>query len=86
MSPYRNLVSFVKKKDEAVQMVVDYHAFNKQTIENNYLLLHIDDLFDKSTCASVFSCLDWAQIYYQTCISKEDGPKRHLEHCLYMNS
>ena len=47
-----------------MRMVVDYRAFNKQTVRNCYPLPHIDDLFVQLACASVFSSLDSVQGYH----------------------
>ncbi len=43
--PYGSLILFVDKKDKKLHMCIDYHALNKITIKNNYLLPQIDDLF-----------------------------------------
>jgi hypothetical protein len=43
-SPYGSPILFVKKKDGALRMVVDYQALNKQTVKNRYPLPRIDDL------------------------------------------
>jgi hypothetical protein len=45
-SPYGALALFVNKKDDKLRMCINYHALNKITIKNNYLLPHIDDLLD----------------------------------------
>jgi hypothetical protein len=45
-SPYGALALFVNKKDDKLRMRINYHALNKITIKNNYLLPHIDDLLD----------------------------------------
>nr|GEU37443.1 hypothetical protein [Tanacetum cinerariifolium] len=46
-SPYGTHVLFVKKKDGALRMCIDYKELNKLTIKNRYPLLRIDDLFDQ---------------------------------------
>ncbi|GJV87441.1 putative reverse transcriptase domain-containing protein [Tanacetum coccineum] len=46
-SPWGAPVLFVKKKDGAFRMCIDYRELNKITIKNRYPLLRIDDLFDQ---------------------------------------
>jgi hypothetical protein len=53
-------------------MCVDYRALNKATVKNWYLLLRIDDLFDRLLGAKVFSRIDLRSRYYQIRIAKGD--------------
>ncbi|GKA89915.1 putative reverse transcriptase domain-containing protein [Tanacetum coccineum] len=46
-SPWGARVLFVKKKDGAMRMCIDYKELNKLTIKNRYPLPRIDDLFDQ---------------------------------------
>ncbi|GJW79335.1 putative reverse transcriptase domain-containing protein [Tanacetum coccineum] len=46
-SPWGAPVLFVKKKDGALRMCIDYRELNKLTIKNRYPLPRIDDLFDQ---------------------------------------
>ncbi|GKC03005.1 putative reverse transcriptase domain-containing protein [Tanacetum coccineum] len=46
-SPWVAPVLFVKKKDGALRMCIDYRELNKLTIKNRYPLPRIDDLFDQ---------------------------------------
>nr|GEV83936.1 hypothetical protein [Tanacetum cinerariifolium] len=46
-SPWGAPVLFVKKKDSALRMCIDYRELNKLTIKNRYPLPRIDDLFDQ---------------------------------------
>ena len=53
VSPWGAPVLFVKKKDGAMRLCVDYRQLNKVTIKNRYPLPRIDDLFDQLQGASV---------------------------------
>ncbi|GJR40860.1 hypothetical protein Tco_1216544 [Tanacetum coccineum] len=46
-SPWGAPVLFVKKKDGALRMCIDYSELNKLTIKNRYAIPKIDDLFVK---------------------------------------
>nr|GEX46459.1 hypothetical protein [Tanacetum cinerariifolium] len=46
-SPWGAPVVFVKKKDDALRMCIDYKELNKLTIKNRYPVPRIDDLFDQ---------------------------------------
>jgi hypothetical protein len=45
-SPWGCLALFIKKKDEALHLCVDYRLLNVVTIKNKYPLPFIDLLFD----------------------------------------
>jgi hypothetical protein len=74
-SPYGAPVLFVHKKDGTLKMCVDYRALNKATMKNRYLLLQIDDLFDRLSEAKVFSRIDLRSKYYQIRIVEGDEEK-----------
>ena len=57
MSPWGAPVLFVKKKDGALRLCIDYRQLNKVTVKNKYPLPGIDDLFDQMRGAKVFSRL-----------------------------
>ena len=66
---------FVKKKDRAMRMCIDYRKLNKVTIKNKYPLPRIDDLFDQLQGTIVFSKTDLRSRYHQLKIREEDVPK-----------
>ncbi|GJZ63077.1 putative reverse transcriptase domain-containing protein [Tanacetum coccineum] len=66
---------FVKKKDGALCMCIDYRELNKLTIKNCYPLLRIDDLFDQLQGARYFSKIDLRSGYHQLWVHEDDIPK-----------
>ncbi|GJT13053.1 putative reverse transcriptase domain-containing protein [Tanacetum coccineum] len=79
-------VLFVKKKDGAFRMCIDYRELNKLTVKNRYPLPRIDDLFDQLQGSRYFSKIDLPSGYHQLRIREEDIPKtafrtryRHFE-------
>nr|GEW82973.1 putative reverse transcriptase domain-containing protein [Tanacetum cinerariifolium] len=73
--PWGALVLFVKKKDGAMRMCIDYRELNKLTIKNRYPLPRIDDLFDQLQGACCFSKIDLYLGYHQLRVREEDIPK-----------
>ncbi|GJW12358.1 putative reverse transcriptase domain-containing protein [Tanacetum coccineum] len=65
-SPWGAHVLFVKKKDGALRMCIDYRELNKLTIKNHYPLPRIDDLFDQLQGAHYFSKIDLRSVYSKT--------------------
>ncbi|GJU53794.1 putative reverse transcriptase domain-containing protein [Tanacetum coccineum] len=74
-SPWGAHVLFVKKKDGALRMCIDYRELNKLTIKNHYPLPRIDDLFDQLQGAHYFSKIDLRSGYHQLRVYEEDIPK-----------
>nr|GEV13388.1 hypothetical protein [Tanacetum cinerariifolium] len=64
-SPWGAPVLFVKKKDGAMRMCIDYRKLNKLTVKNRYHLPRIDDLFDQLQGACCFSKIDHRLGYHQ---------------------
>jgi hypothetical protein len=63
-SPWGSPAIFVKKKDQTLQMCMDYRPLNEVTIKNKYPLPRIDILFDQLTGARVFSKIDLRSGYH----------------------
>jgi hypothetical protein len=74
-SPYGAPVLFVHKKDGTLRMCVDYRAFNKVTMKNQYTLPRIDDLFDQLSRAKFFNWINFRSGYYQIWILEGDEEK-----------
>ncbi|GJS96471.1 putative reverse transcriptase domain-containing protein [Tanacetum coccineum] len=74
-SPWGAPVLFVKKKDGAFRMCIDYRELNKLTVKNRYPLPRIDDLFDQLQGSSVYSKIDLRSGYHQLRVRDEDIPK-----------
>ena len=75
VSPRGAPVLFVKNKDGALWLCVDYKQLNKMTVKNKYSLPKIDDLFDQLESASVFSKIDLPSRYHQLRIKDADVHK-----------
>nr|GEY93034.1 putative reverse transcriptase domain-containing protein [Tanacetum cinerariifolium] len=71
-SPWGAPVLFVKKKDSALRMCIDYRELNKLTIKNCYPLPRTDDIFDQLQGVCCFSKIDLRLGYNQLRVRGED--------------
>ncbi|GJU28017.1 putative reverse transcriptase domain-containing protein [Tanacetum coccineum] len=71
-SPWGAPVLFVKKKDGALRMCIDYRELNKLTVKNCYPLPRIDDLFDQLQGARYFLKIDLRSGYHQLRVHEDD--------------
>ncbi|GJY16727.1 putative reverse transcriptase domain-containing protein [Tanacetum coccineum] len=74
-SPWGAPVLFVKKKDGALHICIDYMELNKLNIKNRYPLPRIDDLFDQLQGARYFLKIDLRSGYHQLRVHEDDIPK-----------
>jgi hypothetical protein len=77
-NPYSSLVVMVLKKEGTWCMWRDFHALNKLTIKDKFLIPVIDDLLDELSGAQYFTKLDLHSSYHQVHMRK----KRHSQHCI----
>nr|GEX75652.1 uncharacterized protein [Tanacetum cinerariifolium] len=68
-------VLFQRKKDGSLRMCIEYRALNKVTINNNYPISIIANLFDQLGKARYFTKLDLRPGYYQVRITEGDEAK-----------
>ncbi|GJS21850.1 putative reverse transcriptase domain-containing protein [Tanacetum coccineum] len=78
-SPWGAPVLFIKKKDRALRMCIDYRELNKLTIKNRYPLLRIDNLFDQLQGARYFSKIDLRSAVFMDLMNRsKDEHEVHL--------
>ena len=71
-------ILFVSKKGGQMRMCIDYRAFNRMTVKNNYLLPRIDDLLDRLAGAKCFCRIDLKSGYYQIRVAAQDVHKTSM--------
>lgn len=62
ISPWGDLVLFIRKSDGFLRMCINDRQLNKVTIRNKYPLQRIDDLFDQHEWDSYFSKIDIIEV------------------------
>ena len=75
ISPWGDLVLFVKKKYESFRLCIDYRQLNRVTIRNQYPLPRIDELFNQVQGSRVYSKIDLRSGYHQLRVWESDVPK-----------
>ena len=63
------------KKDDKVQMCVDYRDLNRASLKDNFPLPHIDTLVDNTATHLLFSFMDGFLSYNQIKMALEDMEK-----------
>jgi len=64
VSPWDAPILSVEKKYGTLRLCIDYRYLNEVTIKNRYMLLMIDNLFDRLKGAVVFSKVNLRSIYH----------------------
>ncbi|GJS04448.1 putative reverse transcriptase domain-containing protein [Tanacetum coccineum] len=77
-SPWGAPMLFVKNKDGALCMCIDYRELNKLTIKNRYPLPRIDDLFDQLQGARYFSKIDLRSVFMDLMNRSKDEHEVYL--------
>ena len=75
ISPWGAPVLFVKKKYGSLQLCIDYMQLNRVSIQNQYPLPRIDELFDQLQGSRVYSKIDLRSGYHQLRVQEGDVPK-----------
>ena len=75
ISPWGAPTLFMKKKDGGLWLCIDYKKLNRVTINNQYPLPRIDELFDQLQGSRVYSKIDLRSGYHQLRVQEGDIPK-----------
>ena len=71
-SPWGASVLVAKKKGKTLRLCIDYRQWNRVMIRNRYPLPRIDDLFEQSRGARVYSKIDLRTGHHQLKVRKTD--------------
>ena len=78
VSPWGEMVFFVKNKYDTFRMWIDYRQLNKMIIKNKYPLPRIHDLFGQIVGDKIFSKIYLSSRYHQVRVKEEDIHKTAL--------
>ena len=88
VSSAETLILFVSKKDEELQLCVDYQRLNQMIIKNRHSLPLISEILNRLSEVKYFIKLNLKNAYHQICIKKGDEWKTvfctHYSHFKYM--
>ena len=88
VSSAETLILFVLKKDEGLQLYVDYRELNQMIIKNRHLLSLISETLNRLSEVKYFIKLNLKDVYHQIHIKKDDEWKTafctHYSHFEYM--
>jgi hypothetical protein len=79
VSPWGAPFLFVKKKDGALGIFIDFKKLNKVTVKNMYHFPRIDDLFDQLRGTQIFSKIDLRSGFHQVRIKEKDIGKNSFK-------
>ena len=80
-SPHGAPVLFVKKKDGALWLCINFRGLNKITKKDKYPLPLITDLLDSPGKARIYTKIDLQHTYHLLCIAKGDEWKTAFRTC-----
>ena len=64
-------------QDRTTRFCVDYRKLNSVTIKDSHLLLHIHDIFDQLSGATIFSTLDLKRAIGKYLWHQTPSPRQH---------
>jgi hypothetical protein len=70
-SPFASSIVLVRKKDNSLQLCVDYRGLNEKTIKDKLPLPRVDENFDVLHGSTIFMTLDLTSGYNQLQIAEE---------------
>ena len=67
-----SLILFIKKKNDSLQLCVNYWSLNVITIKNKYLISLISEILNHLDCVCIFTKLDLWEAYNLIWIHESD--------------